>query len=207
MATRKKATRKKAIRKKTAGKKSARKRQSAEALRKRELRSELIEEHKRSVSGRPTDYDPDLAELILDQLAEGKSLLRICEAEGMPHRVTVMRWSRGDQEAAKADGFCNKYTRAREDGLRCRADEILEIADESSVDTKTIVGRDGNEREVVDHEAIQRSKLRCDVRQWEIARLLGPYRDKQEVQHSGGVMVVPATQSDEEWESRHGKTD
>ena len=177
------------------------KKESAEARRKRQARAKLIEEHQRQMRGRPSDYEPELAAMILDRLASGESLIRICEPEGMPHRLTVLRWARGDCRAAEADDFRNKYTRAREDGLRYRADEILEIADEASSDRRTVTDGKGNEREVVDYEHIQRSKLRCDVRQWEIGRLLGPYRDKQEIAHTGNVVFVSPEdhEKDEDW--------
>ena len=42
--------------------------------------------------------------------------------------------------------------------------EILEIADDASRDTKIVTNKNGSTSEVADHEWINRSKLRVDAR-------------------------------------------
>ncbi len=169
-------------------KKAARKKKAAarkKAPRRNSACSQLLDKHEASGRGRPSEYEPRIASMILDLLAVGESLRSICSAEGMPNRSTVMRWARDGE-------FRDQYMRAREDGLYSRADEIIDIADDSSEDFSTVTGRDGVERRVFDAEAVARSKLRVNSRQWELVRLLSPYRDRQEIKHSGPDEVDPA---------------
>ena len=80
-------------------------------------------------------------------------LERICRGEGMPDVRTVYRWLEAH------DDFRQKYARARERQADVLAGQILEISDDGSRDT--IQTEDG---EVVNHEHIQRSRLRVDSR-------------------------------------------
>ncbi len=38
-------------------------------------------------AGRPTDYTPELGDLICSRIAEGSSLRKICTDDEMPHGV------------------------------------------------------------------------------------------------------------------------
>jgi len=78
------------------------------------------------MAGRPSDYTVELAGRILDRLAEGESLNAICKADDMPAESTVRHWAAEDRE-----GFFAKYTRARDIGLDCRADRVVEEAREA----------------------------------------------------------------------------
>jgi hypothetical protein len=71
--------------------------------------------------GRPSLYTEELAELICERLMEGESLRRICTAEDMPHRVTVLRWLASDEE------FRAKYAAARELQADAMDDLITEL--------------------------------------------------------------------------------
>lgn len=73
--------------------------------------------------GRPSLYTPEIAELILLGVSEGRSLRKICEPEDMPSEAAVRRWVMDDHE-----GFAAHYTRSRDIGLDCRADAIIENA-------------------------------------------------------------------------------
>lgn len=57
---------------------------------------------------RPSSYSEGLADEICDLLANGKSLVQICEREDMPHRSTVLRWMNSNA------AFAAKCTRTRE---------------------------------------------------------------------------------------------
>lgn len=48
-----------------------------------------------------TPYEPEIVDLICEQLESGSSLRSICAQEGMPSRQTVWRWSKGDDETAQ----------------------------------------------------------------------------------------------------------
>lgn len=112
-------------------------------------------------SGR-VSYSPELAEKILDRIAGGESLRRICADEGMPHRLTVLRWLEADKELA------TKCARARELQADSIFDELREIAE------------DGNP------EDVQRAKLRVSTLQWMAAKLAPKrYGEKIQAEHSG----------------------
>lgn len=70
--------------------------------------------------GRPTKFNEEVAESILDLIAEGHSLRKICKRQGMPDRSTVLRWLNTHSS------FAAKCARAR-----ClQADSIDEDIDE-----------------------------------------------------------------------------
>ena len=94
----------------------------------------------------------------------------------MPARSTVIGWLfDGDHEE-----FMDQYARAREVQAEVLADELADIADDGSNDFTT----DKNGKAVVDHEHIQRSRLRIDTRKWVAAKLL-PKRYGDKLQHTG----------------------
>lgn len=66
-------------------------------------------------------------------------------------------------------GFCE---RARQIQFHRWADEILTIADDSSQDVVIRQLPDGTTERVVNHEHINRSKLRIDSRKWVLSKLL-----------------------------------
>lgn len=81
-----------------------------------------------------------------------------------------------------------RYTRAREERADAIFEEILEIADNSGNDKKIIEGG----VEVVNHEAIQRDRLRVDARKWAASKMNPKkYGDKTEVEHSGEIKTTP----------------
>lgn len=117
--------------------------------------------------GRPTKYTPQLAALICSLIGEGQSLRKICVAvEGMPHLSTVMRWLFEPSEFR--DQFQEQYRRAREMQAEILADEMVDIADDSTEDE---IYTDEGKR-MLNKEFVQRSKLRVETRQWVAVRLL-----------------------------------
>lgn len=68
--------------------------------------------------GRPSLYSEELAARICERLVFGESLRTICESEDMPHRETVRRWLRENEQ------FRGQYARAKDD----QADELAEEA-------------------------------------------------------------------------------
>jgi hypothetical protein len=61
-----------------------------------------------TIMGRPSIYSDKLAEDICERLANGESMVQICQSEGMPGLRTVMRW------AADNPDFGTEYAWARE---------------------------------------------------------------------------------------------
>ncbi len=126
--------------------------------------------------GRPTRCTADTASTICTRLAGGKSLRAICRDDAMPSLSTVMGWLfDGEHEE-----FSEQYARARKVQAEVLADELTDIADEGSNDFTT--DKDG--KETVNHEHIQRSRLRVDTRKWVAAKLL-PKRYGDKLQHTG----------------------
>jgi hypothetical protein len=112
-----------------------------------------------------TRFSQEIFNEICERIAGGESLRKICKDEKMPNITTVWHWLNNDEALDK------QYTRAREEQAETLADEIIDISDEKKDDT--YLDKDGNE--VIDHEAIARSRLRVDSRKW-IASKLKPKR-------------------------------
>ena len=126
-----------------------------------------------------TTYTQETAERICAEIADGKSIGSVCKMEGMPSRRTVFNWLNQFPE------FVKLYQIACEERAEGYVEEIIDIADDASHDYVS----DGEGGERVDHEHIQRSRLRVDTRKW-IACKLKPrkYGDKLAV---GGADDLP----------------
>lgn len=126
------------------------------------------------------EYTEELAETICARLAEGESLSSICRDEGMPNRSTVWRW--GEQN----EGFAARYEKARRFGYLCRADVILDVADDSRNDyIERLNQKTGATELVPDLEHIARARLRVDTYKWVLAKMLPKvYGDSVALKHS-----------------------
>lgn len=130
--------------------------------------------------GRPSSFTQDKADLICEKLASGQSLRSICDADDLPSKITVLRWLR-DNETFRA-----QYTRAREDQAETIFDEMLEIADDGEFDYETKTRDDGSEYEAVNHDHIQRSKLRIEARKWVLGKMAPKkYGERIDLNHGG----------------------
>ncbi len=115
-------------------------------------------------AGRPSKFTSELADRICEQLADGMSMRKVCEAEDMPEKRTIFRWLRTNEE------FCHQYEKAKEESADSMTDEMLDIVDGSG-DT-------------------QRDRLRVDTRKW-VASKLKPkkYGDYQKHEHTGSLVT------------------
>ena len=106
--------------------------------------------------GRPTDYTPELADLICARLAMGESLVSIGSDKTMPGRSTIHDWLNPVHPSYAGLEFSDKYAHAREDQADFKADEIEDIAD------RTLRGeiRPDVARVVIDTKKWTASKLR-----------------------------------------------
>lgn len=112
--------------------------------------------------GRPSSFTQETADLICERIAEGESLRQICEDEGMPHRVTVLRWLDSN------GGFAAKYARARELQGDVMDEKILAVADECT------------------NENAQAARVKIDAYKWRAAKLAPKkYGDKVQQEISG----------------------
>lgn len=82
---------------------------------------------------------------ICQQIALGRSLVKICEEPDMPSYSTTMEWRASDAV------FSDRYARAREDQADYHAEEIVDIAD---TETDPNVAR-----------------VRIDARKWKASKL------------------------------------
>ena len=96
----------------------------------------------------------ELLEQIFERVAKGESLNRICSEPGMPARKTFYEWVAEDETVLR------RYEFAMIMRADTYAEETIEIADDNRFDTRI----DDNGREVTDHEAINRARLRVDAR-------------------------------------------
>ncbi len=130
--------------------------------------------------GRPSLYTEALAAKICRRLAEGETLRSVCRDKAMPDKATILRWL---ADKKKAD-LREQYVYAREMQADALFDEALEIADDASGDWST--DKDG--KKVLDHENIQRSRLRVDTRKWAAGKMAPKkYGDKLDLGGSIGL--------------------
>ncbi|MCB4861124.1 hypothetical protein K7W03_16150 [Sphingobium sp. PNB] len=97
---------------------------------------------------------------IFLRIMEGETVRAICARDGMPCKATVMNWLARDPE------FRAGYAVAKALYAETLAEEVIEISDDGTADW--VAGEDGKE---LDHEHVQRARLRVDSRKWLAARL------------------------------------
>lgn len=135
------------------------------------------------MTGRPSKYSEELADLICERIANGESLKAICDADDMPSTVSVFKWLNAN------DDFLNKYARAREAQADALFDDILSIADDGRNDWMELKDAEDENRGWRENgEAIRRSQLRIDARKWMAGKLKPKkYGEKLELEHSGSI--------------------
>ena len=109
-------------------------------------------------------YDAELAEKVLDLLAQSGSLRRVCRELGVS-RNSIIPWVVDNTE-----GFGDAYARAKEHGIDTLVEETLDIADDGSNDYM-----ETEHGPALNSESIQRSKVRVETRRW-LAERLAPRR-------------------------------
>lgn len=132
-------------------------------------------------NGRPSKYTNEIADKICDKIATTSNGLHvICKDESMPCVATVFNWLNDKSKAY----FLDKYARARELQAELLADEIIEIADDTSNDTLT----SDEGKEYANSEWINRSRLRVDARKWKASKLAPKkYGDKLDISSEDGL--------------------
>jgi hypothetical protein len=135
--------------------------------------------------GRPSMPDKqEIQNAICDMIATSNKSLRSVlnelskTMEGVPCMSTVMDWL-NDKEFKE---FAERYALAREIQYDFMAEQLLNIADDESLD----VVFDDKDKASVDKEHITRSRLRVDARKWLLARLrpVKGTENKLQVEHS-----------------------
>jgi hypothetical protein len=121
------------------------------------------------------------AEAFCARIAGGEIPTRICKEEGMPTLGCVRKWR------AQHPEFDALYARSYD--LLCEywGEEIITIGDDATNDymereLRNAKGELIGRLRVVDHENINRSRLRCDNRKWLLSKLARhKYGDKLDV--------------------------
>jgi hypothetical protein len=132
----------------------------------------------------PTTFSQAVFDRICERIARGESVRTICADPDMPASSAFYKWLAADEAGPRK--LVEQYARARERQADFIFDEILEIADDGRNDFMIRAGGDDEDGiEVVNHENIQRSRLRIDARKW-MAGKLAPkkYGDKVQAEHS-----------------------
>jgi len=128
-----------------------------------------------SFSGAPSAYSPALAAAIAYDIATGSTAKQAALAQGVSEDV-IYQWR------ATRPEFSELLLRAREKQADHMSDQILEISDDATndwIDRETASGRIVR---VLDHEHVQRSRLRVDAR-FRLMEKLAPekYGVKQQI--------------------------
>jgi hypothetical protein len=151
----------------------------------------MVAKPKAKKLGRPSLYSHAIAKRICDEMSQGKSLRRICEAEGMPSCSMVYRW------LESRESFREQYARAREEQADHYAAEIIELADTCREGTKTKQTKDGTFIETGD--MVERSRLQIDARKWYASKVAPKkYGDMKQVEHTGHVTLEQLITSSDE---------
>ena len=96
----------------------------------------------------------------MERIADGESARAVCKSNGWP-------WSTFHDIAKDADRSV-QYAHARESGWWAMAEDIRAVAEDASGDIA--MGEDGRPR--VNHENIQRSRLKVDTYKWLLSKML-----------------------------------
>lgn len=125
--------------------------------------------------GSGSKFNQEMADRILELMRSPMSLRRACIEVGIAPS-TVIRWKNDNTD------FGEQYAIARLDQVEAYVDEIMDIADDRSLDYYEVKDSNGNIRKVVDHEHINRSRLRVDTRKWYASKVAPKlYGDKLQV--------------------------
>lgn len=130
-----------------------------------------------TMPGRPSVYTEAVAREILDRMADGEPLRRICRDDHLPARSTVFRWV----VDCDPPGFSDRFARVRQIQALAWIEDGLQIVDDGRGD----FWHDSEGKLQIEYEHIQRSKLRVDYRKWLASKLLPTFSDKSRVEVSG----------------------
>ena len=114
---------------------------------------------------------------IISEIENGASLRTALKNNNNFSSHTFNDWVNEDEEKGK------QYARAKEQRTDLIFEEILNIADSQEGD---IIKKDGIE--VVNHDVINRARLRIDARKWMLGKMdKNKYGDKIQTEHSGEI--------------------
>lgn len=124
-------------------------------LKTRELRKES--------PGTKTIFTPELCSKICDFVIEGYTMRQIAAMDGMPTKASIFR------AMSRNEDFAAAYAEARDLQTMMWEDDLTDIADNSNNDWVEKERANGSTEIALNHEAMQRSKLRIETRKWLMA--------------------------------------
>jgi flagellar hook-associated protein FlgK len=146
-------------------------------------REKKIKTNPNNPVGRPEAYTKEIGAYICREIAQGRTITKICKETNIPALATVMNWLNSLHPLYKEE-FLNSYIQARKIQAEVLADQTNDIADDGENDTYIGYDRNGKKVVKVNTDNIQRSKLRVENRRWLAAHLL-PTRFGDKVQLTG----------------------
>jgi hypothetical protein len=125
---------------------------------------------------RPRTFSKDVAEALLDRVADGEPPTQICRDDpGMPTWRVLGRWRRQNED------FEKRFRIAWESCCEHMVGDIVTIADNATNDYVNRVTKKGVLR-VFDREHFERSRLRVESRKWMAQKVLrAVYGERSEV--------------------------
>lgn len=136
----------------------------------------------KKTAGVESTYNQAVATEICERIAHGQSLRKICADEHMPAVRTIFNWFHMFPE------FLQQYTRAKQEQAEAFAEEILDIADESSND---FIEDAATGLKKLNSEHVQRARLRIDTRKWLMSKMMPKkYGDKLDVEQNGSLTII-----------------
>ena len=124
--------------------------------------------------GRPTTYSNEFADRICEAVAQANCGLRklLDDNPDFPTMLTVQSWLK------KHSYFYTAYAHAKGDQLQAMAEDIVDIANDDSLDAND-------------------KRIRIDTRKWLLSKLMSKtYGDKLDVTSGGEALAVPSHQID-----------
>ena len=142
---------------------------------------------------RPSEYAEATAELVCELIGQGLKLEEICAREDMPAASTIYRWLPEHPE------FATRFQYARCANAHRLEDQCLAIADNVAADQPATDAEGGSRGG--SYVAIQRDKLRIEIRRWLIRRMTGRrYGAGRYPEHPGAGEELPSSRKpDIEW--------
>lgn len=110
----------------------------------------------------------EACQTVFGLMSEGRSVRSILDAPdkspGLPTRATFTSWIDND------DDLLNQYMRARDKRADAIFEDMMAISDDGTNDRYTVETPSGPV-ERVDHDVVQRSRLRVETRKWMLGKM------------------------------------
>lgn len=111
----------------------------------------------------------DALDEIFDRIGKGESTVSIMGVNRLPHlpnRQTFTNWL--DNSEIEGTGLLDRYARANQLRQDVLLQEIFDISDDTKEDFYI---DETTGKRLTNHEAIQRSRLRVDIRKWALSKM------------------------------------